>query len=303
MTQSPRARPGTRNVSPSVHLPSFQVSVAGWEPDTASESRSSLPPPSVPLSGRGPQVLCSRVPPGASPDSVPYATTSISPAPTLPAHSHHLPWGGAGLPTALHICVVPLVGSAPGPACASPGAQTLFQTASTSPATDVSPCDRGVDSALRLLPRLSLDPSTPTQALESAAVPSVQRRGSCPWPRGRFLNRSPEHLFREIISSFVLFVVERNFILSVLRVKIDPSSLPLKKVSKFPAHLAPVRSPHAHVLTAHTGAVQSRPGSRSRPRSGPPACGYGIFDVCWSEVDGFRAMRLPRFSWIIASVF
>ena len=117
------------------------------------------------------------------------------------------PGGAAGLPTALHICVVPLVGSAPGPACASPGAQTLFQTASTSPATDVSPCDHGVDSALRLLPRLSLDPSTPTQALESAAVPSVQRRGSCPWPQGRFLNRSPEHLFREIISSFVLFVV------------------------------------------------------------------------------------------------
>uniref|UniRef100_UPI002953F321 peroxisome proliferator-activated receptor gamma coactivator-related protein 1-like n=1 Tax=Panthera onca TaxID=9690 RepID=UPI002953F321 len=139
LTQSPRARPGTRNVSPSVHLPSF-----GGKLGTGHGLGEPLKPP--------PALSASLWP--ASPGPVhPCPARCISRLGSLCRHLHqprpHAPCslpssslgGAAGLPTALHVCVVPLVGSAPGPACASPRAQTLFQTAGTSPATDVSPCD------------------------------------------------------------------------------------------------------------------------------------------------------------------
>lgn len=91
LTQSPRARPGTRNVSPSVHLPSF-----GGKLGTGHGLGEPLKPP--------PALSASLWP--ASPGPVqPCPARCISrlgslcrrlhhPAPMLPAHSHHLPWGG-----------------------------------------------------------------------------------------------------------------------------------------------------------------------------------------------------------------
>ena len=205
LTQSPRARPGTRNVSPSVHLPSF-----GGKLGTGHGLGEPLKPP--------PALSASLWP--ASPGPVqPCPARCISRLGSLCRHLHQpRPHAPCSLPSS----------SLGGPLASPPLSTSAWCLWSArlqvlpAPPHVLRLCSRrlalpqprtclratpGVDSAVRLLPCLSLDPSTPTRALESAAAPSVQQRGSCPWPRGRFLNWSPEHLFRGIISSFVLFVV------------------------------------------------------------------------------------------------